>query len=313
VQIYLEKKIIAVKDFEVIMGRNKEVAKYIQEDITTTLVNSGQFNVVERLKLESVLEELKLSQTGLIDPNSAKQVGKLLGADIILTGTLAATGETWNANLRVINTETGLIVRAINKTGSLHELKTEAYREISNVAETFDDSSSDYAGWIMGTQVKGRTGKGGYQKVYIDDKQGANRTNKSVAMEFKLGSERIKKRKKIQAQLRNRLKRDLSGYSGIKFYIKGTNDMTIRFHLTDMDKGSSLEENWVRNIPATKDWREVRIPFNSLSLQKGQAERLGTNQIMQLNYVEKIEWLVDERNVELGTKGTICLDEVTFY
>ena len=50
VQILLAKKIIAIKDFEVIMGQNKEVAKYVQEDMTTALVNSGQFNVVERSK-----------------------------------------------------------------------------------------------------------------------------------------------------------------------------------------------------------------------------------------------------------------------
>ncbi len=49
VRIYLEKKLIAIKDFEVIMGRNKDAAKYVQEDVTTVLVNSGQFNVVERL------------------------------------------------------------------------------------------------------------------------------------------------------------------------------------------------------------------------------------------------------------------------
>ncbi|MBI4620682.1 MAG: hypothetical protein HY739_11055 [Desulfobacterales bacterium] len=92
VKIFLEKKVIAIRDFEVTVGRNLEVAKYVQDDITTALVNSGQFHVVERLKLQSVLEELKLSQMGLIDPASAKQAGRLLGADIILTGTPAATG-----------------------------------------------------------------------------------------------------------------------------------------------------------------------------------------------------------------------------
>ena len=133
VQILLAKKIIAIKDFEVIMGSNKEVAKYVQEDVTTALVNSGQFNVVERSKLQSLLDELKLAQAGLIDPAGAKEVGKLLGADIILTGTLAPTGDEWNVNLRVINTETGLIAAALNKKGRLHELKPEAFREMRNI------------------------------------------------------------------------------------------------------------------------------------------------------------------------------------
>jgi len=314
VRIFLEKKIIAIKDFEVIMGRNKEVAKYVQEDVTTALVNSGHFNVVERLKLKSVLEELELSQTGAIDSKHAKQVGKLLGADVILTGTLAATGEDWNVNLRIVNTETGLIVAAINKAAPLHGLKAESFRAIGNLDGSFEDATSILAGWEIGTKLKQRTGKGGFQKIYIDDQQGAGGTGGCIAMQFKLGSERILKKMTIQAKIRNRLKRDLSNYSGIKFYIKSAKDITVIFVLTDSEKkGAVKEENWYRLIPVTRDWKEIRIPFNSLSLQRGRARKLGTNQILELNYVEKIEWLADERNVELGTEGIIWLDEISFY
>jgi len=311
VRIFLEKKIIAIKDFEVIMGRNKEVAKYVQEDVTTALVNSGQFNVVERLKLKSVLEELELSQTGAIGSKNAKQIGKLLGADVILTGTLAATGEQWNVNLRMVNTETGLITVAINKVAPLHELKAESFRNIENIDGEFEDTTSGLAGWIIGTKFEGRTGKGGFQKVYIDDKQGAEGTKGCIAMQFKLGSERIEKN--IQTRLRNRLKRDLSNYSGIKFYIKASKDITVHFHLTDGEKGSAQEENWYRNIFVTRDWKEIRIPFNSLPIHRGKAKQLGTNQILELKYIEKIEWLADEKNVELGTEGIIWLDEVSFF
>ncbi len=311
VRIFLEKKIIAIKDFEVIMGRNKAVAKYVQEDVTTALVNSGQFNVVERLKLKSILEELELSQTGIMDSKSAKQAGKLLGADVILTGTLAATGEEWNVNLRIVNAATGLIVAAINKVASLHELKAESFRDIESIDGKFEDNNSVLAGWNIGTKLERKIGKGGFQKVYIDDKQGAKGTG-SIAMEFKLGSERLKKNN-IQAKIRNRLKRDLCNYSGIKFYIKATKDITARFHLTDSEKGSVNEENWVRNILVTKDWNEIYVPFNSLALNRGKAQKHGTNQILELKYVEKIEWMADERNVELGTEGIIWLDEVSFF
>jgi TolB-like protein len=311
VRIFLEKKIIAIKDFEVIMGRNKEVAKYVQEDVTTALVNSGQFNVVERLKLKSVLEELELSQTGVIDSKNAKQVGKLLGADVILTGTLAATGEQWNVNLRMVNTETGLITVAINKVAPLHELKAESFRNIENIDSKFEDTTSGLAGWIIGTKFERRTGKGGFQKVYIDDKQGAKGAKGCIAMQFKLGSERIEKN--IQTRIRNRLKRDLSNYSEIKFEIKASKDITVRFHLTDGEKGSAQEENWYRLIPVTRDWKEIRIPFHSLSLATGKAQKLGTNQILELKYIEKIEWIVDDHHVKPGIEGIIWLDEISFY
>ena len=315
VQILLAKKIIAIKDFEVIMGSNKEVAKYVQEDVTTVLVNSGQFNVVERSKLQSVLEELQMAQAGLIDPASVKEVGKLLGADIILTGTLAPTGDEWNVNLRVINTETGLIAAALNKKGPLHELKAEAFREMRNIDGTFEDTTSDMAGWILGEFSKGRTGAGGYQKIYIDETQGAAGTGKSLTMNFKLGTKRVEKFKNlpIHASITNRLKRDLSNYSGIKFYVKADRDITLLFQVSDSQEGTDYEENWFRNISVTKDWRETRIPFNSLSVQKGRAQKQSTNEILQLNYIEKINWIVHEGSFGRGEEARIWLDEVTFY
>jgi TolB-like protein len=315
VQILLAKKIIAIKDFEVIMGSNKEVAKYVQEDVTTALVNSGQFNVVERSKLQSLLDELKLAQAGLIDPAGAKQVGKLLGADIILTGTLAPTGDEWNVNLRVINTETGLIAAALNKTGPLHELKSEAFREMKNIDGSFEDKTSDMAGWILGEFKGGRAGVGGYQVVYIDETQGAGGTQKSLAMDFKLGTKRVEKFKNlpIRASITNRLKRDLANYSGIKFQIKADRDLTVLFQVADSQEGSDYEENWFRNISVTKDWKETRIPFNSLSIQKGRAKEQGTNQILQLNYIERIDWVVHEHSFGRGEGAKIWLDEVDFY
>jgi hypothetical protein len=297
------------------MGRNKKVGKYVQEDITTALVNSGQFNVVERLKLQSVLDELQLTQLGLTDPEGAKQVGKLLGADVILTGTLAATGEEWNVNLRLINTESGLITSAFSKKGPLHELKTDSYKEIANIDGSFEDRSSDLPGWIVGKQRKGRIGKGGYQKVYIDETQGANGTNSSLAMNFQLGTKRVErfKNRAIHAKISNRLKRDLSSYSGIKFYIRANREVSVWFQVSDSQKGSADEENWFRIISVTKHWKEARIPFNSLSIQKGRAKKLGTNQILQLNYVEKIDWAIGEGSIKRGKGATIWLDEVTFY
>jgi TolB-like protein len=315
VQILLAKKIIAIKDFEVIMGQNKEVAKYVQEDMTTALVNSGQFNVVERSKLQSVLDELQLAQAGLIDPAGAKQVGKLLGADIILTGTLAPTGDEWNVNLRVINAETGLIAAALNRKGRLHELKPEVFREMKNIDGSFEDETSDMAGWIFGKFKGGRAGAGGYQIVYIDETQGAAGTQKSLALDFKLGTKRVQKFKNlaIHAGITNRLKRDLSNYSGIKFYMKADRDLTVWFQVSDSEEGSDYEENWFHSISVTRDWKEMRISFHSLSIQKGRAKEQGTNQILQLNYIERISWLVHERSFGRGEGAKIWLDQVTFY
>jgi TolB-like protein len=318
VSITLEKKIIALKDFEVVVGRNKDVAKYLQEDLTTLLVDSGQFSVVERRKLGTILEEIQLGQTGMIDPTTAQKAGKLIGAELILTGTLVASENEWIVNLRLVNTETGLIIAAIHKKGPLQELNTEAFRDTQNLGGSFENENFELAGWMMGTIREGRTGKGGFQRIYVDKDEGANGTKQSLAMEFKLGSETIRQHKNenAQAQFRNHLKRDLGKYTGIKFFIKGSDHFTLRFHLTIMDKNLKEEVNWIRTVVVTKEWREIRFPFTSLAARGGKSPQSGRTQVidnLDLRNVEKIEWLADERHMKLGSNGTIWLDEISFY
>jgi tetratricopeptide (TPR) repeat protein len=62
--------------------------------------------------LNKVLDEHKLSTTGIIDENSAKQLGKILGVDAIASGTISDLGNSIKLNSRLFATETGLIFAA---------------------------------------------------------------------------------------------------------------------------------------------------------------------------------------------------------
>jgi hypothetical protein len=95
--------------------------------------------------------------------------------------------------------------------------------------------------------------------------------------------------------------------------MKADRDLTVWFQVADSQEGSDFEENWFRSMSVTKDWKETRIPLNSLSIQKKRAQKQGTNQILQLNYIEKINWVVHEGSFERGKEAKIWLDEVTFY
>lgn len=58
----------------------------------TELVKSGKFIVVERDKLDKLMEEQKLGQSGVIDSNTAAKVGKILGLNAIVTGSISQFG-----------------------------------------------------------------------------------------------------------------------------------------------------------------------------------------------------------------------------
>lgn len=310
----LEKKLIAVKDFEVIVGRNKEAAKYVQEDVESLLVESGQFSVVERAKLGTILEEIQLGQTGAIDPATAQKAGKLLGAEIILTGTLAATGDQWNVNLRLMSTETGLVIAAIHKMGPLHELKTESFRDVQNIEGTFESGDPVAAGWVVGTSRGAWIGVGGFQRIYVDPSGGANGSKQSLAMSFKLGTQKLPQFQDtwINAHFRNQVRRDAAGFKGVKFFIKGSDAFTMRFSASFTTKEGE-SKSWGTNFEATKDWKEVRIPFTSLSPGRSAGGKWQTSEILDIVHLERMDWQVQERHLPLGTEGMVWLDEVSFF
>lgn len=60
--------------------------------LVTELTKSGKFIVIERDRLDKVLEEQKLGQSGVIDPGTAAQVGKVLGLNAIVSGSVSQFG-----------------------------------------------------------------------------------------------------------------------------------------------------------------------------------------------------------------------------
>ncbi len=196
------------------------------------------------------------------------------------------------------------------------EPKPVSYREEKDIDGSFEDEIINMNGWNFGELFQQRTGKEGFQKIYIDKDQGAKGTYRCLVMYFKLGPTRTKQSERPRlpiALLVNRLKRDLSGYTGIEFHIRATKDLNIVFGLADSETGASGEERWIRILSVTTEWEKMRIPFNSLSLSKKRALRQGTNQVLELNNIEAIHWVAHGRNVPIGTDGTIYLDEISFY
>lgn len=122
---------IAVLDFE-LHGQEFQTAdmgSIVSEWFTTTLVNDGRFEVVERAMLQKILAEQQLGTTGLIDDSSASKIGKVLGVKIIITGSVLNFENKLEVNSRIINVENGSIVAAENisstSSGDLQRVITE--------------------------------------------------------------------------------------------------------------------------------------------------------------------------------------------
>ena len=100
---------IAVMDFDyatvqtnssAIFGTNVDVGKGITDLLVTDLVKDGSFSVIERKALDKIMAEQNFSNSDRADPNSAAKIGKLLGVDAIVVGSITQFGnETKKTNL----------------------------------------------------------------------------------------------------------------------------------------------------------------------------------------------------------------------
>jgi curli biogenesis system outer membrane secretion channel CsgG len=96
-----QKKRVAVINFDYatvrsavqsIYGTNQDVGKGIADLIVEKLVASGKYSVIERKALDKILGEQNLSNSDRADSNSAAKIGRVLGVDAIIMGSITQFG-----------------------------------------------------------------------------------------------------------------------------------------------------------------------------------------------------------------------------
>jgi curli biogenesis system outer membrane secretion channel CsgG len=96
-----DKKRVAVIDFEYgtvqsglagIFGTNVDVGKGVGDMLINRLVTSGTYAVIERKALDKILAEQNFSNSNRADPSSAAKIGKALGVDAIIIGSVTEFG-----------------------------------------------------------------------------------------------------------------------------------------------------------------------------------------------------------------------------
>lgn len=308
VRILIPKKQLAVVDIEMLNTRRRDMGRVLQESLTSELVESGHFIILERAKLKTVLDEIRLSKSGLTRETSEVMAGKIINADFILTGTMAEIGDEWNINLRLLNVRTSQAVASIVHNSPLFEQGEQ--RDMSPLAEDFEQDT--LIPWNIGYQKSGED----YFKVSIDRSTGASGSASSLRVDFDFthGSTMF------FANASTKIKRDLSQFKGVELYVKGSANMTNYFSLlSSQTRDANRINNWVAPFEMTTNWKKITIPFESLVLGrdwiKEGAKTYGANpgdQQLRLNRVEAVRFGLKGKNLPVS-KGTFWIDKISFY
>jgi TolB-like protein len=88
---------------------NQDVSNYVIEELTAYIVNDGSLAVVDRRNLALLQEEMDFQLSGEVSDATAQEIGKKLGAQTIISGSLTALGDVWRMRVQAIQVETAQI------------------------------------------------------------------------------------------------------------------------------------------------------------------------------------------------------------
>ena len=95
---------VAVVAFE---SLSNNLSNYILDELNGALHNRG-VRVVDRQNLVHVFNELDFQTSSTVDEKTACSIGKIVGADMVITGQLTNLGDMYRYQASVINVETAV-------------------------------------------------------------------------------------------------------------------------------------------------------------------------------------------------------------
>lgn len=116
-------KTIAIMEFDnYSTGKYQEelgfVTKGLADFFESDFAKISTLRVVERDKIDFVLKEIQMAQSGAVSPSTAVQVGKLLGAQIMVFGTVVQLDDKQAKMLvKAVKVETSEIIASVEKEG----------------------------------------------------------------------------------------------------------------------------------------------------------------------------------------------------
>jgi TolB-like protein len=86
------------------------IADYVIDALEYRFFNARKFNLVDRRRLEQIRREQNFQMSGDVDDSSAVSIGSMLGASIVITGSVSGSGASQRLTLRALDVSTARII-----------------------------------------------------------------------------------------------------------------------------------------------------------------------------------------------------------
>jgi TolB-like protein len=139
---------IAILPFE---NRGSAESMDLLDKLITVFVNLDRFKVLERAQLEKVLQEHQLGMSGFLDATTAAEIGKGIGVDAVVTGSISWNQAEVGVDARFIDTETAAIISARDAYARSTDLRS-LNEMLEQLAEKFRGDLPVVMGYVINVE-----------------------------------------------------------------------------------------------------------------------------------------------------------------
>ena len=157
--------VLAVLEFQGAEKLAHNVDVMLSDMVTTSLVTCNRFDLVERSRIDKVMKEQRFQASGLVDESHAVELGKLLGAEAVIFGSVTSVSQTKIDKFAydIMKTEIGIDVRVVNVTTGKVLLASAATGVTENKLIT------TASGTVVSGAIDDKSGYGSALRQAIDD------------------------------------------------------------------------------------------------------------------------------------------------
>ncbi len=118
------KKNIAVMDLESRGSLSKEESGTLTDRLRSMLVRTKAFVVVDRGRMQEILDEQGFQMSGCTSAECAVEAGKILGVEEMVSGTVGRLGKLYTLDIILIDVQTSQIIKSLTRdyTGEIEGL-----------------------------------------------------------------------------------------------------------------------------------------------------------------------------------------------
>lgn len=176
---------VGVTRFTDLDGKANQQGAFLADEFSLALTDLAQLRVFDRDKIELILKEHKIDQSGLVDPETAARFGQISGIQALVLGTVTPHGNIVRVSVKALDLETAQILA----TGKVNVLRTEQLESLEEGEGEAELAEGGQAGSTAGPKKPKAAPQSVVQKNFVFESPGCSLSGQTATCQLLISNQ----------------------------------------------------------------------------------------------------------------------------